>query len=218
MRIVKKNIASNYGTSISESINRGDYYLAPNNYDFSVSNVTDVTTPELLEIFYEKSLIEYGVFRDSLVSIFIPIWNSLSFDSRKTCVKHYRYPANISQDEWNSYFSGSDQEMNWNDVCVKTRDMRLTRLFAAFQKISYNLTTTQTALIYMTTKAYCVDYYYANLPHVIFWLQNGTYSPLGIDFTTNGFAQASGYSTALRDELLDILINGNYVYTAKINF
>ena len=88
-------------------------------------------------------------------------------------------------------------------------------MFAAFQKISYELTQAQVATIYMTTKMMLIDYYYANLPHILFWIQNGVYPPMGINFTTNGFQQMSGFSPTLEMQLLDILVNGNYINTSN---
>ena len=196
-----------------------NYFVVPDSYDFVNSSpaAVDVTSFDTLQTFMGAHAFDYQVFRDSLQNNLIPNWANILYTDRKRCVQHYKYPANISDDEYNSYFSPTDMEANWNMVCVNTRTVRLERLFAAFQKISYVLTTTQVAMIYMTTKQMLIDYYYGNLPHVIFWIQNGAYPPLGINFTTNGFQQISGYSPQLEAELLDILVNGNYIYTDTAN-
>jgi hypothetical protein len=208
MRLANKT--NNIATSTNGFIH--SYYLVPDNYDFIGNNAIDVTSPISLETFFENGGIEYGVFRASLTNLFIPIWNSLSFDEKKVCVKHYKYPLEITQDEFNSYFSTADHENNWNSVTFKTREMvRMKRLFAAFSKISYALSSAQVAAIYLTVKPLCFDYYYANIPNLMCWISNSV-SPLGNDYTSAGFAQMSGYTTTLRDELLDILNNGNYIY------
>ncbi len=186
-----------------------NYYKVPNNHVFS-SSEEDVTTFDNLYVFANGGKFDYGVFRDSLQEIVILDWGALSFEERRKCIKHYKYPASISQEEFNSYFSESEHERNWNILTVKTRAVRLQRLFAAFQKISYRLNAAQVATIYMVTKNMCYDYYYASLPHVIYWVQNGAYPPLGINFTSNGFAQQGGFSTSVMNELLDIFVNGNY--------
>lgn len=189
-----------------------NYFLVPNNYDFDANDAVDVTSPSALEVFTDAGLLEYGVFRDTLAALFVPQWGTLSHDEKKICIKHFKYPANITQEEYASYYSGEQSEMNWNIITKKSRDLqRHNRLFAAFSKISYTLNTLQVANIYMVTKDLCFDYYYANIPNLIFWINNGV-SPLGQDYTNNGFQQCSGYSDELRDALLDILINGNYVF------
>src|SRR5574343_621732 len=186
-----------------------NYYPVPDNYGFTSSSAEDVTTLNTLYIFYEYKRYDCGVYRDSLRDNLVQNWNSLSFDDRKECIRAYRYPSDITQSEWDTYFTEQEHEYNWNQVCVNTREsLRLPRLFAAFQKVSYRCTEVQTMLIYLQVKDLCYDYYYANLPHLLLWIQNGSYPALGIDYTNNGFAQMDGYTTTLRDELLDIFING----------
>jgi hypothetical protein len=185
-----------------------NYYVVKDNHVFV--NEDDVTSVDNLFVFNQNGNFDYQIFRDSLATNMIPQWANMLFADRKKCVQHYKYPANLDPNEWGSYFSTSDHERNWNILTAKTRATRLQRLFAAFQKISYALTETQVALVYMTTKNYLIDYYYANLPHIFFWVQNGVYPPLGINFTTNGFQQMSGFSPQLEGQILDILVNGNY--------
>lgn len=188
---------------------RTDTFLVPDDYDFAGNAAIDITSPSSLELFTESGKLEYGVFRDSLTNLFIPIWTDLSLDEKTICVKHYKYPPTISQGEFDSYFPPATHENNWNALTKASRDIRLKRLFAAFSKISYDLTSAQVAAIYLTTKNLCFDYYYANIPNLVCWITNAQ-SPLGPNYTSAGLAQMSGYTTTLRDQLLDILINGNY--------
>lgn len=185
------------------------YYTVPNDHVFS-QDEDDVTSVDTLLTMTNGRKFDYGVFRDSLRDILVTDWGALMYEDRKKCVQHYRYPADISQGEWDTYFTEAEHERNWSILTARTRAVRLSRLFAAFQKISYRLPETYVGMIYMTTKEMCYDYYYANLPHVILWLQNGSYPALGIDYTSNGFAQMPGYSVELMYELLDIFVNGNY--------
>lgn len=187
-----------------------NYYAVPDNHVFS-DDEDDVTTIESLRILSTVGVFDYGVFRDSLSSNIVPNWADLTFDDKRNCAKHYRYPSDISQDEWLTYFTEVEHEANWNETVSRTRDdVRLQRLFAAFQKVSYRLTQGQVATVYMTTKNMCYDYYYANLPHLILWITNGAYPAMGINYTNNGFAQMSGYTQSLMLELVDIINNGNY--------
>lgn len=208
MKIAKLN--SSMPGSIIHGINSLDYYLVSNNYNFELNNSTDVTSVRMLETFYGASKIEYGVYRDSLKTLFVPNWVNLTFDEKKLCVKEFCYPSDITNEEWLTYYSFSEHESNWLPLVISCREYRQKRLFAAFTKLTYYCTVSQTAVIYMTVKTMCIDYYYGNLPHLVLWISNGSYPALGVDFTNSGFAQASGYTTQLRDSLLDIFINGNY--------
>lgn len=186
-----------------------------NDFDFASSSpaLLDVTSYDTLMYMYIDNNFDYGVFRDSLAANLVPNWNTLPFDERKNCVRDYRYPSNISDEEWHEYFTDAEHESNWNILTAKTRDkVRLPRLFAAFQKISYRLREDQVAVIYLATKELCYDYYYANLPHLLLWITNGSYPALGIDYTNNGFAQMDGYTESIRNELVDIFVNGNYEF------
>jgi hypothetical protein len=191
-----------------------NYYKVPDSYVIS-SNEDDVTSVTTLFVFSQSGKFDYGIFRDSIQNNLVPNWANLLFEDRRKCVQHYKYPANLDPGEWGTYFSDADHQKNWNLLTANIRETRRQRLFASFNKISYRLTTMQVATIYMTTKQLLVDYYYANLPHILYWVQNGTYAPMGLNYTTNGFAQMSGYTTSLRDEILDILINGNYENAEK---
>jgi hypothetical protein len=189
-----------------------NYFLVPDNYDFVANLSIDVTSISALEVFVDRKEIEYGVFRDTINNIYVPNWATTSFSDKKLCVKHYKYPSSISQTEFDTYYTLSEHENNWNLIVSRSRDYRMDRLYALFAKITYRCTSNQVVVIYLSTKAYCFDYYYANLPHLLLWISNGSYPALGIDFTTNGFAQSSGYTVDIKNELLDIILNGNYKY------
>lgn len=196
-------------TELNDCIN--NYYAVPDTYDFSGNSAYDVTTVTTLYNFYQINVFDYNVLRDNYKNVYVPIWSACTFDDRQFMVSHYCYPPAISIDEWNTYYTEPEFFEFWTSITHKTRDeVRLPRLFAAFNLISYKLTQVQVLLIYETTKAICVDYYYGNTPHLMLWITNSSLPALGIDYTTSGFAQMSGYSTTLRDSLLDILVNGNY--------
>jgi hypothetical protein len=210
MKIAKLNT-----TPIQSDINDyiDNYYEVPDTYDFSGNSADDVTSIETLMVFCEINRYDYDVLRTTYKTLYNPIWSGLTFDDRQLLVKHYCYPPEITQDEWFTYYTDAEHYNNWNTLVIRTRDQsRLIRLFSAFARISYELTTAQTAVIYMTSKVYCIDYYYGNLPHLVLWISNGYYPALGIDFRAHGFAQMDGYSDGLRDRLLDIINNGNYIY------
>lgn len=187
-----------------------NYYAVKDTYVINIDNEDDVSSVDSLYIFSMAGHFDYNVFRDSIKTNLIPNWANLLYEDRKKCILHFKYPTNISQTEFDGYFLQNDHESNWNVLTARSRVVRLQRLYAAFNKISYALPEMAVALIYMKTKDMCYDYYYANLPNVILWLQNGKYPALGIDFTNNGFAQQPGYSIKLMYELLDIFGNGNY--------
>jgi hypothetical protein len=56
-------------------------------------------------------------------------------------------------------------------------------------------------------------YYNLGYPHLICWLTNGSYGPLGIDFTLNGFAQKSYFSEDIKQLAIDILTLGKHFIT-----
>lgn len=209
MKVAKLNSKSI--TTTIDGIKDDAIFLVPDNYSFTDNLTTDITLPNILQTFFNLNIIEYGVFRDSLKTIFIPLWETISFDEKKICVKHFCYPSDIGLEEWNSYYDDNENYYNWKELIKMSRDnVRLKRLFAAFEKLSYDFTQTQVAIIYMTSKPYCIDYWMANLPHLVLWITNGTLPALGIDFSLHGLAQQSGYTEAKRDALLDIIVNGNY--------
>lgn len=194
------------------------YVVVPDNFNFSASPqiYVDTTSVQTLNVFCCASSFDYGVFRDSLVvniiptSVSNPAWNALSFTDRQTCVSHYKYPVDISDAEFATYYTTKQHELNWNSTVVRTRvQQRYPRLMACFQKISFECTQLQTATIYLTVKQMCLDYYFGNIPNILCWVTN-TVSPLGPDFTHAGFLQTAGYSVELRDTIVDILTNGNY--------
>lgn len=187
-----------------------NYFDVVDDYDFSGNTADDMTSLETLFVFYTINRYDYDVLRTTYKTLYVPNWSGLTFDDKQFLVKHYCYPDDISNEEWLSYYTDDEHFINWNHLVDITRDARLSRLFAAFKVLSFYCTKTQTAIIYMTTKQYCVDYYYGNLPHLIYWITNGSYAPLGINFTSSGFAQMSGYSDEIRDKLLTIIINGKY--------
>ncbi len=188
-----------------------NYFNVPDNYNFSANTADDVTSIETLYMFYTLNRYDYDVLRTTYKALYNPIWTGLTFEERQFLVKNYCYPTDITNEEWLAYYTDEEHFLNWKELLIITRDdARLLRLFAAFSRISYECTQAQVAVIYLTTRQYCIDYYYGNLPHLVLWISNGTYPALGIDFSSHGFMQMSGYSDGLRDRLLNIIVNGNY--------
>jgi hypothetical protein len=187
-----------------------NYKLVPDDYDFLNSGFEDKTTLTNLLYFYEDLYFDYISLRDYIKTNIVPNWTSLTFEDKKKITQLYCYPANITSEELLTYWTVDEQEAMWNEITIKTRNTRQTRLFAAFQKISYELTELQVASIYLTTKQYCIDFWFAKLPTLINWISNLPNPISQENFTNNGFAQMSGYSTKLKNDLLDILVNGNY--------
>jgi hypothetical protein len=189
------------------------YILVPDNYDFDGNNSTDVTDPFSLETFMKVNQLEFGVFKASLTGNVVPNWANLTDDQKKKSVQYFKYPGNFQQSDIDAIFSSDEQKYNWGTLTVASRqNQRLPRLMAAFDYMSFNFTTLQVTMIYLSTKSYCIDYWLADAPHLMLWITNGTYAPLGIDFTNNGMAQIPGFNTGMRDALLNIFVNGNYKY------
>jgi hypothetical protein len=217
---IEKNLGVKLYKTVSTDIISGSVAIYDTNLDVILNDILSVADKATLDgiisahvkLNIDINILEYGVYRDQLKAQMVPIWGQLSFSIRQTCVKHYCYPVAITQTEWTTYYTDVEHENNWNVIVNKCRDYRLTRLYAAFAKLSFACTTNQVAVIYLNTKAMCIDYYYGNMPHLVLWISNGTYPALGIDYSTTGFAQMGGYTTALRDQLIDIINNGNYQY------
>lgn len=216
MRIANLLLNPDY-TDSNDWIN--NYYVVPDNYDFSGNSAYDVTSACTLQTFMQINQIEYGIFRTSLTSNVVPIWSGLSFSDKQLCVKYFCYPPGITTDEYWTYVDASTDYKNWRNLVMKCNGLpsvtgqRLQRVIEAFVYFTYNLTAAQVAPIYLTTKPYIIDYWLGNMPHLLLWITNGTYAPLGIDFSSHGFAQASGYSPTIEAGLINIIQNGIYPYS-----
>lgn len=184
--------------------------------DFSNDDYVENSLPSLFEMFMKRGDIEYGVFRTILQTKCVPNWGSLLFEERLICVKYFKYPADLGNDEYLTYATIAQHKANWRQLIHATTgpyiiqdSIRGRRLVEMVNEITWNLTPAQVVPIAAATKDYLGGYAILNFPHISYWLSNGVSAPLQIDFSSSGFAQKDGYSDALRDKLLDIF-NGNY--------
>lgn len=184
------------------------YYLVDDAYDFTANQATDITTIDNLFFFFSYLRIDYIRLRDCLKQYFIPVWDSLSPADKKTLVRYYIYPTTFTQADIDALFTAQEQKNNWETLAKISRDARANRWEVARQKISFYLTEIEGLQLYTDTKPFKDDYVDANLPHLIMWIINGAYPPLGIDYTANGFAQKSYYSVERKNVLVDCLVYG----------
>ena len=146
--------------------------------------------------------------RDFFKEGFVPNWNNLSTIDKKELVRIYCYPSGIIQEEWNSYFSTEAHKDNWAFLVTEERRARVKRWERMIEGVSYFNTMLENADLYLSTKAMAEDYKIAKMPHLYYWITNGALQELGIDFTTNGFAQKPYFTEEKKNILVDILIKG----------
>jgi len=95
------------------------------------------------------------------------------------------------------------------EYVTKSKIARSTRWEYLRQQIALEVTEAEALAFYTDTKPFKDDYIDAGLPHLELWLTNGDYAPLGIDYTTTGFAQQSYYTASMLQMCIDYLITGN---------
>lgn len=182
----------------------------PDNYDFITNNATDATNALSLEILWLDQHYDYIVLRDSLKLHILPNFDTLSLDEKKLLVKYYIYPITFTQTDIDALFTMEEQKINWEILAAISKVARKQRWETCRQKVSFTLSVLESLQFYNDTKGFKGDYEDANLPNLILWLSNGLNNDLGIDYTTNGFAQKTYYTEERKNICLDILINGNY--------
>lgn len=185
------------------------YFSVSDNYDFNANDATDVTSVSSLKLLLKSYRIDLIKLRDSSKLYLLPDWNNLSDEDKKYLVSVYIYPITFTQGDIDLLFTETEQLNNWKNLVDITKQNRDARWDYARQKISFYLTTLEILDLYTSTKSYKGDYEDANLPYLVLWITNGSYPAFGIDFTSNGFAQKTYYTVALRDLLVDILVSGN---------
>lgn len=154
-----------------------NYFLVNDDYDFEVNNTTDVSLPSTFEICVIKGFLEYGIYRSILTEKFIPIWSELTFEERQICVKYFKYPIDITNEEYTSYFTAEEDESNWGELISQTTgkfiiqsSVRGKRLVAMVKKITYKLAPAQIVPIAATTIPLMFSYTIGNFPHLGLWI------------------------------------------------
>jgi hypothetical protein len=170
-------------------------------------DVTDVLTWHKVSKFCRH---DYIKMRDFAIATFVPVWNSLSTEDQEILMRHFVYPDSYTQQDIDAVMSQQEQLEAWSDLEVSAKSCREKRWESVRRKVSFFLTAVEGLDLYTTTKDYSLEYKDADTPNLICWATNASISAFGIDFTTNGFAQKPYYTEALRDMVVDILVNGNY--------
>jgi len=180
------------------------------NYDFVANSMTDETNTQSLCLLRRDEQYDYIVLRDSLKLHILPNFATLSTEDQKILVSYYIYPPTFTQADIDALFTTDEQKANWELLADISKVARYKRWEACRQKVSFTLTQLESLQFYTDTKSFQGDYIDANLPNLTLWLSNGSYPALGIDYTTNGFAQKSYYTEERKNICLDVLVNGNY--------
>lgn len=198
-------------------LNKGDldlqgnlpYVLAP-----SIEALADgYTAVEKFDLWTEGCKIlnkDFIFLRDQLKANMLPLWESLSGDELKKLISLFIYTPQTTQEDIDAFFTSGEQLVNWRMLVLLNREARSERWKAAAQTLSFYLTQAQTLDLYNTTVDYSLAYIDASDPHLTLWFTNGAYAPLGIDFTSSGFAQKAYYSDSVRDVFLNIIVSGSY--------
>jgi len=174
------------------------------------SGYDDVTNVSTWFNIVTNCIKDYVYMRDFAKATFLPAWDTLSTPEKAKLVQHYIYPDTFTQEEIDVLFTAEEQLGNWEYLALKTKEVRGIRWEELRKKISFDLSVYEGLLFYSDTKQWKGDYIDADLPYLELWFVNGIYPPLGIDFTTNGFAQKSYYSEYRKDLCVDVVTNGNY--------
>lgn len=156
------------------------------------------------------SIDDYNKMRDFARQVFVPQWDNLTDNEKTLLFIHFVYPTSVSKSELDALIPPHDQVAEWQVAATRAKACREKRWEMTRRKVSYYLTPQQSMDLYISLKDYSLDYKDANIPSLIHWIGNTEDPSLGIDFTTNGFAQKPYYTNQLRDLMLDILVNGNY--------
>ena len=184
------------------------YFAVPNDYDFGINEAKDVTNLESLKLFLKYNRLNYISFRDSCKVNLLPLWDELSDDDKKYLISRYIYPASLTQEDIDILFNGEQQLDNWGDLYDISYPSRVQKWIAAKKKVSFMMNKLDVGDLFISVELLWGRYTEANRPDLICWVTNTAYPPLGIDYTTNGFAQKPYYSDAVKNAIVDIIING----------
>lgn len=180
-----------------------------NGSDFSKDTIT-LNDTQVLEKKYQSGEYDYTKFRSLCKATILPNFATLSIQEQTLLVKHFIYPDTFTQSDIDTLFSASEQYFNWKSLVAETKKARLARWAAAKTYVSFVLDELSAADIFITVEEFYPRYTEANRPDLILWVTNSAFAPLGIDYTTTGFAQKSYYSESLKGIIYDIIVNGNY--------
>ena len=138
--------------------------------------------------------------RKFLKTYILPDQDKLTTDEKIELEKLFIYPQNYT-----FILSEADQKY-YQDKLVKDEFIvRENRISDCKSIASFYLDRLSCGMLFNDTKDMFRDYIDAELPHVLFWLTDGVYPILGIDFTTTGFSSKSYYSAQIQSEILFIL-------------
>src|ERR1039458_10139195 len=107
MRIASPTNDNPISTNLNYCIN--NYYVVPDNYNFSGNNAYDVTEVSTLYNFYSINQFDYILFRDSCKNNLVPNWSGLTTDDQKMLVIHSIYPITFQQSDIDSIFTTDEQ-------------------------------------------------------------------------------------------------------------
>lgn len=155
-------------------------------------------------------VVDYIKMREFARQTFVPMWSSLTDLEKTLMIHHFLYPNDMTQQELDTLYPPEDQKLAWQELARDAKACREKRWEEARRRVSYQLPESSSLDLYRTTKSYSLDYKDANDPSLVLWITNGSRPDLGLDFTDSGFAQKSYYTSAARDILVDVLVNGNY--------
>lgn len=181
----------------------------PSNGTFFPTPVPELSEVQLLEKRFLDGDMDYIKFRDTCKAEFIPDFSDLEDEDEAILVKHYIYPSNFTQAKINAIFTEDQQISNWDDFVSNSKKARERRWEKAKSRVSRLLDAMACNDLFVSVETFFPRYIEANRPDLICWITNTEVAVLGIDNTSDGFAQKEYYSADLKNSLYDILINGN---------
>lgn len=205
MKLAKKITDIQLPSESYNSFIRRVIYAVKDDYDFVTNQADDITTQQNALIAYRLNMIDAILYKSILKQYFLPNWALLTTEEKRELISVLVYPAATDLRP----FCTLEEEIMWTrEFGSITRSAREFRWDTARLKMIHGLTEMESLSFYTDTKPYKDDYLDANIPSLILWLSNGSYPPLGIDFTTNGFAQKSYYTLDRKNTCLDVLQHG----------
>ena len=183
---------SEYSNNTNLYINRNDCPIYWNKYGYKLSDSL-LVKDNVQRIYNSKS------------------WNDFNLEEKREISKTLIF--SISSEIFSTVLSSPEIEYAKEFRTKVARVDRANRWEKLRVTIAPQVSQLVSLQFYTSTKQFKDDYIDAALPHLTCWLTNTSYAPLGIDYTNNGFAQQSYYTTTFAQLAASILIYGNHFVT-----
>lgn len=209
---MKLAVLNSDGIQVLENDIIKKYYIVKSDYDFISNNATDVTSITNLLIFYTEHLIDYKSFRNTSMGFATDVdeFNALSDYEKEIIVSNWAHPSGV--DITTYYPTDIEQKPIYLNMINKSLQARHLRVNILISNLAwyYKDTPTNGSLLFLDAEQLQTKYLQAALPHLDLFMNSGTYDPLGIDYSTTGYASKSYYDINVLNSYNDIINDGYY--------